>query len=168
MGVEILYLVAQNQRLMAMVNDPQHAIQTLQTGDRVPNVRTSDINGNEISLHYDADQPYTVLFWFSPSCESCEENLDFWNDLYSKYASDNIRFVGICASTVTEAKEAATEHGMQFSVVCATDPFIVDAYKGNVLPQTLLIDPDGSINKVWPGSLLKGQKEEILSVLETL
>ncbi len=168
MGIEILYLVLQNRRLAAIVRDPKQVFQTLHSGDVVPSIRTVDLDGDELSLRYGPEEPHTLIFWFSPTCSSCEDNLDFWNELYSQYLSEKVRFLGICACKPDEAREITEGYGIEFSVICATDPFIVETYKGNVLPQTVLVAPDGSIGEIWPGSLLEGQKNEILAALTGL
>ena len=168
MGVEILYLAWQNQQLTAMIRDPKQVFKTLDSGDRVPSLVAEDLDGNEVNLRYGDGEPHTLLFWFSPSCESCEANLDFWNVLYSDNQKGTVRFLGFCACSPDEAYGIVEEEALGFPVVCALDPFIVDSYKGNVLPQTVLIAPDGTIRKVWPGSLLEGQREEIVSALESL
>ena len=168
MGIEILYLVRQNNRLAAVVRDPKQVFKTLESGDTVPVIRTFDLEGNNLNLQYGAEEPHTFLFWFAPGCYSCDENLEFWNSLYLEYASDGARFVGMCACEPDDAREVVVKHGLEFAVTCATDPFIVEMYKGNALPQTVHIAPEGTISKVWTGPLVEGQKEEILSVLESL
>ncbi len=81
---------------------------------------------------------------------------------------DKLRIVGFCACAAAEGREAATANAMQFPVLAVTEQSIVDMYKGNLLPQTVLIAPNGQILQVWPGALLDRQKKEILSHLSSL
>lgn len=169
MGAEIIYLVYQNRQLKQMLNDPARFFEkTLQSGDAVPALRGPDINGTEISLTYDTGSPYTLALWFSPTCESCEDNFGIWNEIERRRVPEKLRLIGLCGCTAGEGKEAAAAHGIAFPVLAVTDPGIVDMYKGNLLPQTILIEPEGRIRQVWPGALLESQKAEILSLLTTL
>jgi peroxiredoxin len=169
MGAEIVYLVYQNRQLRQMVDDPARFFEkTLRAGQTVPAIRAEDINGKEVGLTYSPDSPFTLVLWFSPTCSSCEDNFGFWQDVYRLSKPEKLRIVGFCACTVGEGKEVTVARQLNFSVLAATEPTIVDLYKGNLLPQTILIAPDGQIMNVWPGALLESQKKEILSILGSL
>jgi len=169
MGIEIVYLVYQNRQLRQMIDDPSRFFEkTLQAGQTVPAIRAEDVNGNELALTYSQDGPYTLVLWFSPTCSSCEDNFEFWQDVHRLSKPEKLRIVGFCACTVGEAKEEITAKQLGFPVLAATEPTIVDLYKGNLLPQTILIAPDGLIKSVWPGALLESKKKDILSILRDI
>ncbi|MBK7142316.1 MAG: TlpA family protein disulfide reductase [bacterium] len=161
MGVEILYLVAQNHRLQAMLDDPLQFMQTLQPDQSVPAIRGQDIAGSDVSLQYGPDQPYTLLTWFSASCSACKGNFGYWNELYGKYGSERMRMIGFCGGTLEEARATAQEQAISYPVMSVTDQFLVEAYKGNLLPQTVLINPTGQVTQVWPGELTLSMLEQI-------
>lgn len=166
MGIEIVYLMYQNQRLKAIIEDPKKYFKTLSPDDIVPSFTVIDINGNNISLKYSPEAPRTMLFWFAPGCSPCEGNMDFWNRIYREYPNSNdIRYLGFCAGTPGEAREYVSQYEIEFPVICASDPYIVETYKGNVLPQTVLISSEGAILEIWPGGLQEDQKNGIISRL---
>jgi peroxiredoxin len=169
MGVEIGYLVYQNRQLHLMLEDPSRFFEkTLQAGESVPAIRAEDVNGKELGLTYSTTGPFTLVLWFSPTCSSCEDNFGLWKEIFSKSEPDRLRIVGFCSCTAAEGRETVKAQQLKFPVLAATDQSIVDLYKGNLLPQTILVAPDGQIKNVWPGALLESQKKEILSVLKTL
>jgi peroxiredoxin len=168
MGVEIIYLVIQNHRLRAIVQDPKKYFKTLSKDEIVPSFSTQDINGSDLSLRYSPGEPFTMLFWFGPTCSSCKNNIGFWKRIHDEYSSDKLRFLGIYAGNPDEAREYVLEYGFEFPVICATHRHIVDSYKGHVLPQTVLITPEGMIQGVWPGALGEERENEILMALEAL
>lgn len=168
MGAEIIYLMIQNQKLQAMLEDPGQYLRTLQPEDNVPNIRAYDISGAEIALRYGPDQPHTLLTWFSAGCGSCRENFSFWDSLHTTRVSPSLRMIGFCACTNDEAQHLKQEFNIQYPVIPVTDQFLVETYKGNVLPQTVLIAPGGAVTKVWPGELLPSQKKEIQATLELI
>ncbi len=168
MGAEIMYLIVQNRRLQAMLDDPLQYLQTLQPDQTVPSIRGADINGEDISLQYSATEPYTLLTWFSPGCGACKENFAYWNLLREKFPPDRMRMIGFCAGTIDEARQVVQEYALTYPVMSVTDRFLVDSYKGNLLPQTVLINPSGQVTQVWPGELLLSQREQMEATLAGL
>ena len=168
MGVEIVYLVVQNRRLRAIIEDPKRYFKALSQNDVVPSFTGQDIEGNDVSIRYSAEAPHTMLFWFSPGCSVCEDNLGLWNRIYGEFSSENLRVLGMCAGTPEEAREYVAVNGVEFPVMCAQDQYIMETYKGNILPQTVAISPRGTILKVWPGVVGQTQEDEIMALLQQL
>ena len=168
MGVEILYLLHQNQKLTAIIEDPKRYFATLTADDIVPSFTATDIRGQEVSLRYSPTAPHSVLFWFAPTCSSCEDNIEFWNHIYTDYNSENVRCLGLCVGKTGEAGEYVAQHEIQFPVVCTDEAFIVERYRGNVLPQTVIVSPEGRIVEVWPGALGQSNKEKVIALLAKL
>ena len=168
MGVEIVYLVIQNRRLREIIEDPKKYFKALSQNEVVPSITAHDIEGNDVSLNYSAEAPHTMLFWFSPGCSVCKENVDLWNEIYRGYSSDNLRILGMCAGTPEEAREYVEANGLEFPVMCASDPYIMETYRGNVLPQTVAISPVGAVLRVWPGEVSRRQESEIMALLQQL
>lgn len=166
MGAEIVYLAVQNNRLKSLVRDPKKYIQTLSSKDQVPAFTARDLNGNDVSVQYSDSAPYTQLFWFSPTCDACVGNIDFWNDIYDRFTSGRFRYLGLCAGDPDEARAYIEDHTIRFPVICAFDPFIMESYRGNVLPQMMLVSPGGSVVQVWAGTLEEEQQAEIIALLE--
>ncbi|MBN1212893.1 MAG: redoxin domain-containing protein [candidate division Zixibacteria bacterium] len=164
LALEVFYLVCQNRKLRAMIaNMPQ--LTPLAEGDRVPLLRAQDIDSQLVTLNYGPTEPLTVLFWFSATCSYCADNFEFWNRLYLEYDSDKLRFLGVCACDPDDARMLKEEYRLEFPVICVNEPYIISTYRGNVLPQTVLISPLGVIDGAWPGSLTNEQIDEILTAL---
>lgn len=168
MGVEIIYLIAQNYKLKSIIKDPKKYFETLSEDEIVPSFTAQDIDGNDLSLRYSPAEPYTILFWFAPTCSSCEDNIAFWKRIYRDYNSQKLRFLGMFAGNRGEARNFVSKHAIEFPVVCANHRNIVDLYKGNVLPQTVLIAPTGAIRGVWPGVLSERKEDEIIVALKAI
>jgi peroxiredoxin len=165
MGIEIIYLAQQNRKLRAIAANPRQYFQPLEHGDIVPPLTAEDLDGNAVSLDYSPAAPHTLLLWFSTTCSSCEENLHFWNDLYRSFHSSKIRIVGVSADNPAESRTVVADFGLEFPVICISDGSLVEAYKANTLPQTVMISPQGVIQGVWPGPLLQEQRESVINAL---
>lgn len=168
MGIEILYLFKQNRELRAIIENPKEHLGMLEEEQTVPPFTSVDIFNDTITVSFGPDQPFTMLFWLSSECSVCKDNLPFWNRLFEERTSEHIRYLGMCADSRQAALEYASEYGILFPVVCPDDPQILDSYKGNILPQTIFISPQGSILKVWPGALAQGKEDQILAILQQL
>jgi len=166
MGTEIIYLVYQNRKLQSMVGDPTSYFKTLKPDQSVPSIRARDIEGKDISFRYSPAEPYTLLLWFSAACEACRTNFEFWNELYDGRIDSRIRFAGFCSGTPDESRQIASEQNIRFPVLSISDPSMVEAFGGNILPQTILISPEGKVLNSWPGALEKKGKDEIISELQ--
>ena len=165
MGIEIIYLIFQNRALKSIIADPTKYFQTMSKDETVPSFTAKDINGNEMSVSYSETEPFTMLLWFGPACSSCENNIAFWKRIYSEFHSENLRFLGMHIGNPSSGREYAAGYGLEFPIICATQRYIVDLYKGHILPQTMLITPEGIIEGIWPGILSEDSKVEIIEAL---
>ena len=83
MGVEILLLVQENQKLRSALTARRGPFTVLNPEEKVPPLVGMDQRGEEVNVEYPSAEQ-TVLFWFSAACPSCEHNVEFWKELYEK------------------------------------------------------------------------------------
>jgi peroxiredoxin len=168
MGVEIVYLVIQNRMLKKIIADPMKYFQTLTADEVVPAFSAMDIDGNDIEVSYTPEGPYTMLFWFGSTCSSCENNLQFWKRIHQEHRSEGLRFLGVFIGNPSSARKYVSAQHVEFPVLCATHRYLVDVYKGHVLPQTMLITPGGVVDGIWPGILREYDETDIIETLEKI
>ena len=168
MGIEIIYLVIQNRMLKSIIADPTKYFGTLAEEDTVPAFTAQDIDGNDVRVSYAPDEPYTMLFWFGSTCSSCESNIQFWKRIHEEYQSEQLRFLGIFIGNPSSARRYVSAQQVEIPVLCATHRYLVDVYKGHVLPQTMLVTPSGIIDGIWPGILSEHDETSIIEALEAL
>jgi peroxiredoxin len=72
-----------------------------------------------------------------------------------------LRFLGITHSREKKTEEFAEKFQLEFPVLIVSDFSLLDQYKVEVIPQTMLIDNNGVVQKVWPGPLSENYKKEI-------
>jgi peroxiredoxin len=160
MGVEILLLVQENRQLRSALTERRGPFTILNPEEKVPPLVGIDQKGEEAKVEYPSLQQ-TVLFWFSAACPSCEHNVEFWRELYKKYDSEGFRFFGATTPGGEEKEELEQKFRLDFPVLTVSDYSLLDQYKVEVIPQTMLIDGRGVVLKVWPGPLSDNYKMEI-------
>jgi len=164
MGVEILFLVQENKRLREALSHSRGQIKILSPEEKVPSLLGINLKGEELKLTYPSSEK-TLLFFFSPDCPACEENLDFWKKLYQNHGSGKLRIVGATNSDRNKTEEFVKKFQLTFPVMIVSDLSLLDKYKVEAVPQTMLIDTSGTVQKVWPGTLSENYKKEIESLI---
>jgi peroxiredoxin len=164
MGVEIFLLVQENRKLRSALKAPRGPIKILNPQEKVPPLVAIDQKGEEVKVEYPSSKK-TVLFWFSAACPSCEHNLEFWKEIYQKHSSARLRVFGVTKSGEEKAKEFVDKFQLEFPVLIVSDFSLLDQYRVEVIPQTMLIDNNGIVQKVWPGPLSESYKREIEEML---
>ena len=166
MAIEILLLVKENRQLRASLSARRGPFQVLNPQETVPPLVGIDPKGEEVRLEYPS-QKQTVLYWFSTGCPSCEHNVEFWKQVYQKYQSPTLRFLGVTSAGEEKAEEITEKFQFEFPVLIVSDYSLLDQYKVEVIPQTMLIDRSGMVRKVWPGPLSENHKTEMEEMLSS-
>lgn len=160
MGVEILLLVKENRELRSALTARRGPFTILNPEEKVPPLLGIDQKGEEVKVEYPSAEQ-TVLFWFSAACPSCEHNVEFWKELYQKHRSAGFRFFGATTAGEGKIEEFLKKFQLEFPVLTVSDYSLLDQYKVEVIPQTMLIDGRGLVLKVWPGPLSDNYRMEI-------
>ena len=166
MGVEIFLLVQENRKLRSALKAPRGPFKILNPEEKVPTLVGIDQKGEEVKVEYPSSKK-TVLFWFSSVCPSCEHNLEFWKEIYQKYSSAKLRFFGVTKSGEEKTKEFVDKFQLEFPVLIVSDFSLLEEYRVEVIPQTMLIDNNGIVRKVWPGPLSENYKREIEEMIKS-
>jgi peroxiredoxin len=152
--------VQENRELRLALRVPREPLKVLNPKEKVPPLVGIDQKGEEIKVEYPSSKK-TVLFWFSTDCSSCEDNLEFWRQIYQKYNSGMLRFFGVTTSERDKTEEFVKKSQLEFPVLILSDFSLLEKYRVEVIPQTMLIDTNGVVQKVWPGTLSENHKKEI-------
>ncbi len=153
-------LVEQNKKLRVLARRPDRALE-IKPGTELPPLEGLDSNGNKHSFDYGQDQRKTVLLVLSPRCNSCEENMPNWEAIINGLDRRSFRLAAVSLQS-DGYKEYASRHGInQVPVLTKIDPHYRIAYNLALTPQTILIDADGKVEKVWTGFLRGENKQDV-------
>jgi peroxiredoxin len=161
-------LVIQNRALKAAAGNPGGGRSiVLKPGKVLPALTGMDTEGRELTFGFGADPRRTVLLVFSPRCPYCNENMPNWKAIARGIDAKSFRVVAVSTSA-EGVKEYVAKHELtNVSVIADVEPKNRVEYEMNLTPQTVLIAPDGTAEKVWTGRIgaaERGEVEERLGV----
>lgn len=146
----------------------------LQTGDKAPDFAMESTDG-PIRLK-DFKGSYLVLYFYpkddTPGCTN--EAKDF-TALADQFAEKNAKILGVSRDTLAKHEKFAAKHELAVILGSDADGTVTESYGTwvekklygrtymGIARETYLIDPKGSIIKVWKKVRVKGHAEEVLS-----
>lgn len=167
LAIEVLFLVLQNKQLKRRSQKLNQALTSLalQPGDHVQSFVAVDLNGKLTTIDYQDNARKIVLLVFSTECAVCEKNIVFWNDLFAQADSHHYRIMGIAKNDLVELKLFAESMNIKFPVLVSNELSFWWSYKLYRLPQTIVIDEQGVVERIWQDVLSKPEIEKILKII---
>lgn len=157
-------LLRQNAQLKADLLASRTALEP-RVGQAVPPLRGLDIDGQEVTVAYDAEPRKTLFLAFSPSCGICTENWAAWARLLHSLRASAVRAILVDTSSQV-TKEYLAKLGMDLlPVVRQVDPKSLIDYRFRQVPQTVLIGSDGRILGAWTGRLDEQRLSEVKNAI---
>lgn len=154
------YLLIQNRRLSSSIDDVLEASH-LNSGAIVSTLRGVDIEGHNVIIDYVEGDRKTVLFIFTPDCGYCEQIMPFWQGISEKIDRRAFRVFAVSLKS-DGTKEFVSRYRLTSSPVLEKVYFEgSNSYKFSQTPETVLIDADGKVEKVWKGPPDEKAKKEI-------
>ncbi len=125
----------------------------------VQGFEASRLDGRRVSVDYgDANTP-TVLYVFTVDCSWCARNYPSFIELAERVGS-RFRFVPIALSR--DGLEAyVASHPFPAPVVTGLDDATVKRYLLGGTPQTIVVDPSGTVMENWHGTYTGDERDDI-------
>lgn len=145
-------LIHQNSRLKAQLSLPPPSLEAVM-GAQMPDLRGFDLAGKPVELLYGKDQRKVLVLVYSPTCAFCDENWPRWQQLISALDRSAVRPVAVDVTSTTSTTFISQHQLAELPVFQKVDPRDVVDYRFQLTPQTILVDRDGRVEKVWTGVL---------------
>ncbi|HEV8359687.1 MAG TPA: peroxiredoxin [Candidatus Thermoplasmatota archaeon] len=145
----------------------------LSRGDPAPDIEAPDQHGQVVKLR-DLRGRWVVLFFYpaddTPGCTA--EACGFRDDARAWEQAGAV-VVGVSTQGVASHQAFASKHGLDFTLLADTDKRVgkaLDALNllGYAKRVTYLIDPQGTIARVWPHVSPRHHSQEVLAALAEL
>jgi thioredoxin-dependent peroxiredoxin len=149
-------------------------------GQDAPNFTLPDQDGNEVTLSALRGHPVVLYFFPKADTPGCTTQACGVRDHRSDYESSGTRVLGVSPDTVTAQHDFADKYGLDFTLLADENHEVAELYGVwgekkmygktymGVDRATFLIDPEGSVAKVFPKVSPKTHDEVVLEALNQL
>ena len=137
-------------------------MEPLKPGERVEPIEIQTLDGKKSKLSYtEADKKY-LLFVLSTSCPHCEKNMQLWKQIVDFDKDHKCNIIGVSVDNLRATSDYFAEKEIDFYMVSAeVDTGFYRKYKIVGVPETILVDGNGVVEKTWVGELSDDQAHQI-------
>jgi peroxiredoxin len=145
-------LIRQNSQLKSQLSLPPPALEAA-PGAQMPDLRGFDPTGKPVEVLYGKDTRKVLVLVFSPTCAFCDQNWPRWQQIISSLDHSAVRPVAVDVTSTASTEFVSQHHLTELPVLLRVDPRAIVNYRLQLTPQTILVDHDGKVEKVWTGVL---------------
>lgn len=148
----------------------------LQKGDRVPDFKGVDQNGNQINSSDYVGRKYVVFFYPKASTPGCTNQACNLRDNEEILKEKGYEIIGVSADSVKRQNNFAAKHGFNYPLIADEEKEIIKAfgvwglkkfmgreYEG-IHRTTFIVNEDGVIEEVITKVKTKAHAEQILEI----
>ena len=147
----------------------------LAVGDKAPDFKTTNQDGEKVSLSDFKGQKVVVYFYPKDDTPGCTKEACSFRDGWSKFRRKKIAVLGVSADAEKSHKKFADKFSLPFPLLADTDRKIVKDYGAwgeknmygrkymGIRRVTYLIDEKGKVAAVWPKVKPEGHADELLA-----
>lgn len=137
----------------------------LQVGDAAPDFELVDMNGETHNLSEYKGQGVFLNFW-GTWCKPCEREFPIIDKYYQEYKDEGIQVLAVnIAESDFVVQDYIDRKGLSFPVLIDKNKSVMLAYNIKPLPTTILVNPEGKIEKIITGEM---SDESILSYMNQI
>jgi peroxiredoxin len=140
-------------------------VSVLKAGDKAPDFSLVDLEGNTHKLSDYKGQGVFLNFW-GTWCKPCAKEMPAMDRQYEQFKDQGVQVLAVnIAQSEFEVQNFADQYKLSFPVVIDKTKSVMTAYNIIPLPTTVLVNPEGEIERVITGEMteqdIKGFMEEI-------
>ena len=146
---ENIALFRQNRRLL------EAAAPQIAAGTQLQMLSGLTLDGRIVPVGFPALGSKLLVLTFSPGCPACQANQAKWMNLANTLGQKGgVRVLWVSRDPIEVTKEYCLKRGIPLSDVLADPPYRTYTQLGLArVPNTVLVDASGTVEKVWPGRL---------------
>lgn len=147
----------------------------LKIGDKAPDFKSLDQNGNSIQLSDFLGSKLVLFFYPKASTPGCTLEAQNLRDHYQDFLDKNYKVVGVSADAVTKQKNFCDKNQLPFPLIADVSKEVVQAYEvwgpkkfmgkefDGIHRTTFIINADGMIESIIEKVETKNHAYQILS-----
>lgn len=161
--LEVALLILQNRDLRAQlsVSANKEMMEPLKHGEKVGTIKIETLNEEMSEISYADPRKKYLLFVFSTTCPHCEKNFVNWQMIADKGNRMHCVIRGISVHDFESTRKYMETKKPNFDVVVLADTSFKSRYRVNGVLETILVNGDGALEKIWIGELTNEQTKEI-------
>ena len=153
---------------LAPAKAPPAALTTAILGRYRPEFSLPDLDG-QLRAVGEWDGKVVALNFWATWCPPCIKEVPEFVALQEKYQTQGLQFIGIALQQPEEVHEFVAEHKVNYPILTGELEVIelAEAYGNHIgaLPYTVIIDRNGKVAHVKPGTLPTAEAESIITGL---
>lgn len=122
-------------------------------GETLPDFAGVDLNEQYVKLGFDKSQKKRLLITFSTGCPACHANLPNWLTLSGKLDRQQWQVVWLSRDPLEMTREYSSEKNISDQILSEFPRRTYNLLGLSMVPQTIVTDSQGKIEKVWVGQL---------------
>jgi len=152
----------------------------LKEGDAAPPFRLKADDGREISLADLRGKHVALYFYPKASTPGCTSEAIEFRDVKPDFDTLNAVILGCSADSVEAQAKFKVKQKLNFPLLSDPDFEVIEPYGARrmksflgksylgIVRSTVLIGPDGKVEKIWPAAKSKGHAAEVIEALKGL
>jgi peroxiredoxin Q/BCP len=149
----------------------------LETGDKAPAFALPDENGETVRLSDFAGRRVVVYFYPADDTPGCTKEARQFSDRFDGYAQAGVEVVGISPDGADKHRDFREKYGLKVRLLSDPSHEVMESYGAwgektlygrksvGVIRSTMLIGPDGRIERAWYHVKADGHAEKVLAVI---
>lgn len=149
----------------------------LEKGDLAPGFSLPDEEGNTVSLADFEGERVVVYFYPADDTPGCTKEACQFSDLFSEFSSNQTTVLGISPDGAESHKAFRQKYGLSVRLLSDPDHAVMEAYGAwgektlygkksiGVIRTTVLVGPDGRIERAWYHVRADGHAAKVLEAL---
>lgn len=149
----------------------------LAEGDRLPHLSVSDDSGRQLDTNELLGKTLVVYFYPKDDTPGCTSEAGQFGDAYEQFRKKGAEIVGVSRDSVESHKKFKEKYGIPYRLLADVDSAVCDAFgviveKNNygkksmgIQRSTFLVDPQGTIVRVWPKVSVEGHAADVLAAI---
>jgi peroxiredoxin Q/BCP len=152
----------------------------LKEGDAAPAFRLKADDGQEISLAELRGKHVALYFYPKASTPGCTTEALEFRDVKQDFDTLNTIILGCSADSVEAQAKFKVKQNLNFPLLSDPDFEVIEPYGARrmksflgksylgIVRSTVLIGPDGKVERIWPTAKSKGHAAEVIEALKGL
>ncbi len=134
----------------------------LRMGDVAPPFTALDLQGQKIILNAYIGKP-VVLRFFYPNCRYCRADTAVFNQYYREFKDQGLLIVYLdTAARGEDLRQFVDDLKIKFPVISDARKEVADKYRVNLVPQTIVLNPQHRIVAAILGGVSREQLDSLL------